>query len=126
MNLPCRRLLLTVVFAAPLASHAGTSMLRVACEGDDAGAEVSVNGKLKGVCPLDIQVDPGTLKLRAVKYGGSLYEQVFEQTIQMGNGVSMAVEARLGATQLNAVDQQQDAARRNTKAGTEQRGQGKR
>ena len=112
MNSTSRYLLLAIALAAPLPAHAGTSILHVLCEGDNAGAEVSVDGKFKGKCPLDMQVSPGILKLRAVKYAGSLYEQVFEQDVHMIDGSVMEVEARLGTTQLNAVDQQQDAAQR--------------
>lgn len=108
----CRCLVLAIALAAPLPAHAGTSILRVLCEGDNAGAEVSVDGKFRGKCPLDVQVSPGTLKLRAVKYAGSLYEQVFEQNVQISDGTVMEVEARLGTTQLNAADQQLDAAQR--------------
>jgi hypothetical protein len=82
MNSFLRHLLLPVAFVIPLAVHAETSMLRVACEGDDVGAEVSVNGKFKGECPLDMQVAPGTLKLRVVKA-----ERQFEKEIRIGDGV---------------------------------------
>lgn len=118
MHLFYRHLLLAL--ATPLTAHADTSMLRVVCEGNDAGAAVFVNGKFKGKCPLDTQVNPGTLKLRVVQNGGALYEQVFEQDIRMDEGAARQVEVRLGPTQLNAVDQQQDAARLNAEARNKQ------
>jgi formylglycine-generating enzyme required for sulfatase activity len=91
---------------------AQTSMLRVGCEGDDSGAEVSVNGKFRGECPLDIQVSEGVLQLRLVKKMGALHERVFEQDIRMGDGTVKRVEARLGAAQLTAEGLRVEAQRR--------------
>lgn len=53
----------------PIDVVAQNSVLRIACDGDDVGAEVSINGKFRGECPVDIQVAPGTIKLRAQKAG---------------------------------------------------------
>ena len=75
-------------------------MLRIACEGNDVGAEVSVNGKFKGECPLDMQVGAGTLQLRLVKKVDNLRERMFEQEIRMGDGVVKKVEAQLGPAQF--------------------------
>lgn len=51
----------------PIEGVAQNSILRISCDGDDVGAEVSINGKFRGECPVDIQVAPGTIKLRAKK-----------------------------------------------------------
>lgn len=115
MNLLTRYLLLTLALVAPLTVHAkspaaatspaaaATSMLRVTCEGADAGAEVSVNGKFKGECPIDMQVAPGMLTLRVERKDG-LYDLIFEQEIRMGDGVVKKVEAVL-SKHLNASKQ---------------------
>jgi uncharacterized protein YcfJ len=109
MNLPIRCLLLALALAAPLAAQAkppvslatsaaapvNSSMLRVVCEGNDVGAEVTVDGKFKGECPIDMQVAPGTLKLRVMKIVDSSHERFFEQEIRMGDGVVKKVEAIL-------------------------------
>lgn len=125
MKLLTRCLLLTLALATPLAAYAkppaaaaeppatpaappapaATSMLRVTCEGDNAGAEVTVNGKFKGECPLDMQVAPGMLQLRVEKKDPS-YERVFEQEIRMGDGVVKKVEAVLSKN-LNAAGKSQ-------------------
>ena len=84
-----------------------TSMLRVVCEGDDVGAEVSINGKFRGECPIDVQVAPGTLKLRVEKKDPS-YERVFEQEIRMGDGVVKKVEAILSKRLNEAAQQRED------------------
>lgn len=94
----------------PIHVAAQNSVLRIACDGDDVGAEVSVNGKFRGECPLDIEVAPGTIKLRVEKKGDALRERVFEQEIRMGEGTAKKVEVRL-ATRLTAEGQRQEAAR---------------
>jgi TPR repeat protein len=83
-------------------------MLRISCDGDDIGAEVLVNGKFRGECPLDLQVPEGSLKLLVRKKVDGGRERVFEQDIRMGEGSVKKVEARLGAAKLNA----DEAARR--------------
>jgi tetratricopeptide (TPR) repeat protein len=106
-----RDLLIAITFALaiPLTAHAGASMLRVACEDYDAGAEVFVNGKFKGECPIDFQVAPGTNKLRVVKKIDNEYERVFQQDFRIGDGVVKKIEPRLireltetGKKRLNA------------------------
>jgi hypothetical protein len=42
-----------ILFLSADATAAGS--LRIACEGADVGAEVYVNGKFRGECPIDIQ-----------------------------------------------------------------------
>jgi TPR repeat protein len=84
---------------------AAGSLLRVACEGADAGAEVTINGVFKGECPLDIQVSEGTIQLRVLKKVDASRERVFEQQFRIGDGVVKKVEAVLGAPQLNPAAQ---------------------
>lgn len=89
-----------------LAAHSGAnaqdSTLRVACTGNDAGAEVTIDGQLKGECPLEVRVRAGTTKLRLVKKVDALHEQVFEQDIRLGDGVVKQVDAVLSAPRLIA------------------------
>ena len=110
MSLPIRCLLLAVAFTVHSGAHAQNSMLRVVCSGEDVGAEVSVNGKFKGACPVDMLVEPGTLKLRVEKKVGDLGERVFESEIRMGEGVAKKVEAIL-TMHLNAEGQKREAER---------------
>jgi formylglycine-generating enzyme required for sulfatase activity len=106
-------LLLTALMTSAHAQTPG-SMLRVGCEGNDIGAEVSINGKFKGECPLDIQVGEGDLQMRLVKKVDTLHERVFEQDIRMGDGVVKRVEARLGPAQLTAEGRRVEAQRQET------------
>lgn len=105
MKLLISYLFITIALAIPLTALAGDSMLRVICEGEDVGAEVYVNGKIKGECPVDMRVAPGKLNLRVVKG-----ENEFVQKMYIGDGVVKKVEAVLT---LNAAAQKRidDAAR---------------
>jgi formylglycine-generating enzyme required for sulfatase activity len=78
------------------ASAADNSMLRVVCDGDAAGAEVSINGKFKGECPIDIQVPAGNVKLTVRKKVDANHERLFEQEIRIGDGVVKKIEVQLG------------------------------
>ncbi|MEQ1583168.1 MAG: PEGA domain-containing protein, partial [Candidatus Nitrotoga sp.] len=56
--------LLMMPLTVSINAYAAGSVLSVNCKGDDEGAEVLVNGKFKGECPLDIKVPVGKLKLK--------------------------------------------------------------
>lgn len=96
-------LFIWILFTSTFANAAG-SMLRVTCEGDDIGAEVLINGKFRGECPVDLQVPSGRLQLVVRKEVDDQHERVFEQDIRMGEGSVKKVEAVLN-TQLNAAAQ---------------------
>jgi TPR repeat protein len=66
--------------------------IRVMCEGKTADAQVSVNGVLKGECPLDMEVKPGLIQIRATKKRDEYYDQIFEQSFTLGSGVAKRVE----------------------------------
>lgn len=93
---------LSLLLLAPASGNAAGSMLRIACEGDNVGAEISINGTFKGECPLDMQVREGTVKLRVQKKLDAQHERVFEQEFRVGDGVVKKIEVKLGAPQLNA------------------------
>lgn len=87
--------LLAALVFSPLAARAGDSLLRISCDGADSGAEVTINGKFRGECPLDIKVKPGTLKLRLLKPVSKSRERVFELELRMGEDTVKKVEAVL-------------------------------
>jgi len=78
------------------------SLLSITCKIEDMDAEVLIDDKLKGVCPLDVQVPEGTLKLRVQKKVDAFNDRLFEQEIRVGDGAIKKVEVQLGAAQLNA------------------------
>jgi formylglycine-generating enzyme required for sulfatase activity len=84
-------------------ANAKGSGLKVRCEGENVGAEITINGVFKGECPLVIEVEPGRLTFRAFK-SDSNYDYVFEQDIRMGDGALKDIEVVL-EKRLNAAGQ---------------------
>lgn len=74
------------------AAVAGDSLLRISCEGADTGAEININGKFRGECPLDIKVKPGVQKVRVHKPVNRLRERVFEIDVRMGEDTVKKIE----------------------------------
>jgi hypothetical protein len=70
---------------------AQASTLRVTCDDSATGAEVSIDHKFKGECPIDIQISQGQHNLNAVKKIAGK-EVKFEQEIKIGDGVSKDVK----------------------------------
>jgi hypothetical protein len=99
------------ILVLPFDAVAAGSLLRVACEGGDAGAEVTINGVFKGECPLDIQVNEGTVQLRVLKKVDASRERVFEQQFRIGDGVVKKIEVALSAPRLNAEAQRRESER---------------
>jgi TPR repeat protein len=95
----------TIVLAALLVgmanAYAAGSLLRVACEGGDVGAEVYVNGKFRGECPLDVQVSEGVVNLRVAKKLDADRERSFEQQVRVADGTIKKLDVALSAPQFN-------------------------
>jgi TPR repeat protein len=81
-------------------------MLRIACEDSNKGAEVIVDGKVKGKCPLDLQVSEGMVKLRVRQVVDDLEEHVYEEEMQIGDGVRKTIDVELGPSQISAKGEQ--------------------
>jgi hypothetical protein len=86
-------------------------MIRVACDGPHAGAEVSINGVSKGECPVDVPVAAGTWQLRVVKPVDALRERVFMQELRIAADTVRRVDVELGEPQLNAAGLRAEADR---------------
>jgi TPR repeat protein len=93
-------------------AQAQTSMLRVSCDGADLNAEVSINGKFKGECPVDVPVSEGTIELRVVKKASATHERVYERTVRIGAGAVKREDVVLGAPQLNAEGRRLEAEKK--------------
>ncbi|MFZ4285045.1 PDZ domain-containing protein [Variovorax sp. HJSM1_2] len=102
-----------------LDAQAQKAVLRVTCEGPDAGAEVFINGKVKGECPLDIMVDPGNVEFKAVKPISEAKEGVFEQTFRIGSDVVKKVTIEL-SPKLTALGQKREDERLRAEAAKKQ------
>src|SRR5688572_16413903 len=97
--------LFLLVFAASsnnLYAAEANSIVSVICTGNDVGAEVFVDGKFKGECPLDIKVPMGKLKLKVQKKVDAFNDRIFEQEIRVDYAVEKRVNILLGAPTLNA------------------------
>lgn len=92
--------LFILALAASANTHAADSMLRVTCVKEYEGAEVFINDKLMGKCPLNLRVPAGSLKLRVQKNMGSSTIHVVEQEIRVGKGVDTNVKVPLGIAQI--------------------------
>jgi len=91
--------------AAPPAAPVATSMLRIACIDDNVNAEISINGKFRGECPMDMPLAEGEVRLRATKRVDEERERVYQRTFRIGEGVVKREEIELGAPQLTAAAQ---------------------
>lgn len=94
-----------LVALAVSATAYGASALRVACDEDAAEAEVLINGKFRGQCPVDLQVQDGSLTLVVRKKLDGQRERLFEQNIMMGVASVKKVEVKLGPVKVNAAEQ---------------------
>lgn len=72
--------------------YAADSVLRVSCEPDGVGAEVSINGKFRGACPLDIVVKEGNWKLAVAKPITKEIQTDYRKMVRIGEGVVMKVQ----------------------------------
>lgn len=109
-------LALSGAMSVPALAQSKTSMLRVACDGSNVGAEITVNNRFKGECPIDVEVQPGEVRLRAYKKVDGLRERLFEQEFRVGEGVVKRVEVVLGPAQLNEEGRVQEAERQRVEA----------
>ena len=92
--------LFVLALAASANTHAADSMLRVTCVKEYEGAEVFINDKLMGKCPLNLKVPAGGLKLRVQKNMDSSTIHVVEQEIRVGKNVDTNVKVPLGIAQI--------------------------
>jgi len=102
---------LLAVMCCHASAQAGNAVLRVACDGEDSNAEVLIDNKFKGECPVDVKVPEGTVMLKAIKKVDELHERTFEQQIRLAEGTIKSVEVHLGPVELNA-----EGRRRETEA----------
>lgn len=84
------------------------SFIRVKCDDKDEGAQVFLNGRLVGACPVDVPAPAGTVQLQARKIVNNDYEQLFSKQLHVIDGVPQRVELVMSAPQLTA-----EARRRN-------------
>lgn len=92
---------LSTVDAAPKqqnqeqSNSSSKGFLRISCSDEAVGAEVNLNEKFKGNCPVDIQAPEGSYKLRIYKKLDEQYDGVMEQDIRLVEGSLQKVEVQL-------------------------------
>jgi hypothetical protein len=83
-------------------SASADSMLRIKCDDQDVGAEVFINTKFVGSCPLDVPVREGVVVIQARKITNGEYEQLFEKQLRVVDDVVQKIELVMSAPQLTA------------------------
>ena len=71
--------------------YAADPVVRLTCEAKHTGAEVSVNGKFRGACPLDLVVKEGTLKIALTLPRTKELQLEYRKQVRIGDGVVMRV-----------------------------------
>lgn len=74
---------------------AAGSLLRIACDGESRGANVTVNGKFKGQCPIDVMVTEGTQRLLVEKQFGQEAIGTYTTELRIGDGVVQKIDVTL-------------------------------
>lgn len=96
-------LLIGGLLSMALASQAcADGTVRVSCEDEDEGAQISFDEQFVGECPLLIFRAPGTYQMRVHKEVTGGREKVFEKTLTITDGTVQRIEVTLSAPRLTA------------------------
>jgi hypothetical protein len=69
--------------------------LNINCTGDDVGAEVWVNDKLRGECPVELKVPDGKVILKLVKVVDTDHERLYKQTVTVFADSTKRIDVKL-------------------------------
>jgi hypothetical protein len=81
-------------FSAALGQDA---YLRLRCEGEAENADVFINGKLKGQCPIDLSVAEGSIQLKVVKNIDQGHYRLFTSELFLSGGAMKRLDVELDA-----------------------------
>jgi hypothetical protein len=87
------------------------AVLRLRCEGESEGANVYINGHLKGQCPTDLGLPEGNIRLQVVKNLDKGRFRTFEKEFFVASGSVKRFEVVLGPVQLTEEGRKIEAAR---------------
>lgn len=93
------------------AAFADDAYLRLRCDGDAAGAAVSVNGVKKGECPIDLAVPEGNVKLSVRKVVDQYRYRLFEKEFFLPAGAMKRETIVLGEVQFTPEGQRIEGER---------------
>jgi len=86
------RFLSVVALLASANVFAADSYIRLACEEEEKGSDVVLDGEYKGKCPVDIATKPGSHRLEvAIKKDGK-YKLVYSTDVPLGAGVVQRID----------------------------------
>lgn len=89
-----------IALAGAQAAFADDAYLRLRCDGDAAGAMVSINGVKKGECPIDLTVPEGNVRLSVRKVVDQYRFRVFEKDMLLPAGAMKRETVILGDIQF--------------------------
>lgn len=93
------------------AALADDAYLRLRCDGDAAGAIVSINGVKKGECPIDLAVPEGNIRLNVRKVVDQYRFRVFEKEMFLPAGAMKRETVVLGDIQFTPEGQRIEGER---------------
>lgn len=96
---------LKALFIGLALTHAGTALaadayLRLRCDGDAAGAKVTINGVRKGECPVDLAIPEGQARIVVRKDLTQHSYRVFEKDLFLAGGAMKRETVVLGPVQF--------------------------
>lgn len=78
-------------FSAP-SKASGKAGLRILCDGEARNADVTINGKPFGSCPMDIEIPAGRIDLQVSKTDANGTNRVFRESFTLVGGAVRRVE----------------------------------
>lgn len=108
------------IVAPSISSGINNAALNISCAGDDTGAEVWVNDKLRGECPVELKVPAGTIRLKVIKAVDADHERIQEQEVKIFEDSVKRIDIKLDL-QLTAAGQAKEAEAKAKEAEAEER-----
>lgn len=100
-----KKILLLAAFGVASFAQADDAYLRLRCDGDAAGALVSINGAKKGECPVDLVVPEGKIRLSVRKSVSEHSFKLYEKELFLSAGAMKRESVVLGPLQFTAEGQ---------------------
>jgi hypothetical protein len=92
-------------------AYSQEAVVRLRCEGESDGANVYINGHLKGQCPADIGLPEGNIRLQVVKNLDKGRYRTFEKEFFVSSGSVKKFEVTLGEIQFTEEGRRLETAR---------------
>lgn len=96
-------LLLMLLGLSSAASYADVGMLQIGCTGDAEGARVEVNGRFRGVCPINVEVPVGNVSLNVLKRFDATHQWTFSELLSVASGSVKKIDLSLRDAKLDSI-----------------------